>query len=99
MNTDGRGLLREANFPIPLHPWISVFIRVQPCGTEAASTAPRGTRMDTDKRRGWTRMVGVCFAMQTFLSLFIRGYPCHPGKALRHRSRFNSAKRNTDGHG
>jgi hypothetical protein len=52
MNTDSRNSLREATFHDRVHPWISVFIRVKPCSIEVGRNAARGTRMDTDKRRG-----------------------------------------------
>ena len=34
MDTDSRGLLREATFKIRVHPWISVFIPVKYCDTD-----------------------------------------------------------------
>src|ERR1041384_3568040 len=32
MNTDGGRLLRPEELPVLVHPWISVFIPVKPCG-------------------------------------------------------------------
>src|SRR5437016_4816015 len=52
---DGHGWSGFASRCKRSYPSSSVDIRVipvKPCGTEAASTVQRGTRMDTDKRRG-----------------------------------------------
>jgi hypothetical protein len=37
MNTDGRGLFREAKNLIRVHPWISVFIPVKSCDIDAGA--------------------------------------------------------------